>query len=325
MRINMDTKIIKCFNEEYPRKLLEIGEYPEQLYCMGNTDLLNHEKVIAIVGSRNCSEYGRKYARMFATELSKNNICVISGLALGIDTAAHFGAMSKMGRTIAVLGGGLDDVHPKENQWLFNQILQEKGCVITEHKNEETTQKANFPKRNRIISGIADAVLVVEASKRSGSRITARYAKIQGKKVFCIPNSLDSENIAGIKELIRDGAKIVTSPNQLISEVYSNEVTNKKEKRIKILEENNKNSNSIPDMPREYKEIYDILEDYMPREEIAIKLGKSIDEINATLTMMEIDGYIEQTAGNNFKRVCQRGRSFLTLREKVCVKGDGSF
>lgn len=305
MRLNMETKIIKCFKEEYPRKLLEIGEYPEQLYCMGNTDLLNHEKIIAIVGSRNCSEYGRKYARMFATELSQNNICIISGLALGIDTAAHFGAMSKMGRTIAVLGGGLDDVYPKENQWLFNQILQEKGCVITEHKDEETTQKANFPKRNRIISGIADAVLVVEASKRSGSRITARYAKMQGKKVFCIPNSLDSENIAGIKELMRDGAKIVTSPNQLMSEVYPKEATKTKEKKTKILEENNKNSNPIPDMPREYKEIYNILEDYMPREEIAIKLGKSIEEINTTLTMMEIDGYIEQTAGNNFKRVCQ--------------------
>lgn len=296
------TKIIQCFEKKYPSKLLQIREYPRHLYCVGDTGLLNHEKIIAIVGSRNCSEYGRKYARLFGAELAKNNICVISGLALGIDTAAHFGAMSKLGKTIAVLGGGLNDIYPKENQWLFNQILQEKGCIITEHRDEEITRKENFPKRNRIISGIADAVLVVEASKRSGSRITARYAKIQGKGVFCIPSSLDNKNIAGIKDLIEDGAKIVTSANQLISEVYETEPKNVEKKNLKTLEKDNKKQVLIHNIPSEYQEVYNILQATITKEEIAIKLNKGMDEINAILTMMEVNGYIEQIGGNNFKR-----------------------
>lgn len=260
--------------------------------------LLNHEKIVAIVGSRNCSEYGRKYARIFAHELAKKNICIISGLAIGIDTAAHFGAMSQIGKTIAVLGGGLNDVYPKENQWLFNQILQQNGCIITEYSDTEITRKENFPKRNRIISGIADAVLVIEASKRSGSRITARYAKSQGKKVFCIPNSLDSENIAGIKELIIDGAQIVTSVNQLVSEIYT---TKEKDVEKPIILDKDR-LDSISNIPPEYKEIYNILEYTMSKEEIAMKLKRGMDEINSIITMMELYGYIEQVGVNNFKR-----------------------
>lgn len=296
------------------------------MYCIGNTNLLNHKKIVAIVGSRDCSEYGRKYARIFASELAKKDICIISGLALGIDTAAHFGASNEIGKTIAVLGGGLNDIYPKENQWLFNQILQKNGCVITEYSDRESTNKANFPKRNRIISGIADAVLVVEASKRSGSRITARYAKEQGKKVYCIPNSLDSINIAGIRELIMDGAKIITSPSQLISDLYStNKEKNNEENtiilndekeetnkgNIKALSEKKKDKNKykskeeislILDIPTEYKEIYEILKENMSRDEIAIRSNKNIKEVNTLLTMMEIEGYIEQTEGDNFIR-----------------------
>lgn len=266
------------------------------MYCIGNTDLLNHKKIVAIVGSRDCSEYGRKYARIFASELAKKGICIISGLALGIDTAAHFGASNEIGKTIAVLGGGLNDIYPKENQWLYNKILQENGCVISEYSDRESTNKANFPKRNRIISGIADAVLVIEASKRSGSRITARYAKEQGKKVYCIPNSLDSINIAGIKELVMDGAKVVTSPSQLISDLYSTNKEETNEKNTIIL------SDEKEDIPTEYKEIYEILEEKMPREEIAIRANKDIKEVNTLLTMMEIEGYIEQVEGGIFKR-----------------------
>lgn len=328
--------------EKYPRKLLQIKEYPQQLYCIGNTDLLNHEKIVAIVGSRDCSEYGRKYARIFASELAKRDICIISGLALGIDAAAHFGASTETGKTIAVLGGGLNDIYPKENEWLYNKILQENGCIITEYSNIENTNKANFPKRNRIISGIADAVLVIEASKRSGSRITARYAKEQGKKVYCIPHSLDSINIAGIRELIMDGAKVVTSANQLISDLYSEDKGKNNGKSMQILEddkektdeediktleddkrENNKDDTKILepkrkdkhknkskeeksqalDIPTKYKKIYEILKETMSRDEIAIKANKGIKEINTLLTMMEIEGYIEQTEGDNFKRI----------------------
>ena len=150
--------------------LLQIKEYPIQIYCMGNVSLLNNHKTIAIVGSRDSTEYGRKYAEKFAKELSKSNICIISGLALGIDTSAHLGAMKGTGNTIAVLGGGFNDIYPKQNLWLYDEILNNNGCVITEYEENEETRKSNFPKRNRIISGIADAVLVIEASTRSGRK-----------------------------------------------------------------------------------------------------------------------------------------------------------
>lgn len=250
--------------------------------------LLNHQPIVAIVGSRNCSEYGRKYARLFAKELSKVNICIISGLALGIDTAAHDGAISEKGKTIAVLGGGLNKVYPEDNIWLFNKIISEGGCIITEHDNNEETNIKHLPYRNRIISGIADAVLVIEAAHRSGSKITAKYAKEQGKIVYCIPNNLDAKNGVGINELIKDNAKIVVSPNQIIGDLN---------KEIKEL-----NTTENLKIPQKYNKIYQILKTATTREEIAIKLNKNIEEINSLLTIMEIEGYIKQIAGNSFVR-----------------------
>lgn len=258
---------------------------------MGNTKLLNHPKIVAIVGSRNCTEYGRKYARIFAKELAKANICVISGLAIGIDASAHYGALAEVGSTIAVLGGGLKHIYPKDNIWLFNQILKEGGCIITEHSDNEETYLADFPMRNRIISGIADAVLVIEATHRSGSKITAKYAKQQGKKVYCIPVDLDNKNSSGINELIRNKAKIITSPQQLISDLFPEDLG----EQLQI-------DTIINNMPPKFKEIYTFLDKAMTNEEIALKLNKSIVDVNSTLTIMELEGYIKQTAGNNFMR-----------------------
>lgn len=294
------TKIIKCFEKEYPKKLLEIKDYPQQLHCVGKTSLLNHKKIVAIVGSRNCTEYGKKYARIFAKELAKANICIISGLALGIDAAAHYGALTEVGGTIAVLGGGLKHIYPKENIWLFNQILEEGGCVITEHNEDEEADRLNFPTRNRIISGIADAVLVIEAAHRSGSKITAQYAKRQGKRVYCIPTNLDGKNSVGINELIRDNAKIVTTPNHLINDLFYNEIQTEEHKKI---EKKECEQIKILEMPENYKDLYEFLKETKTREEIVIKLNKDISEINSLLTTMELEGYIKQTAGNNFQRI----------------------
>lgn len=275
---------------------------------MGNTKLLNHQKTIAIVGSRNCSEYGRKYARIFAKELAKHDICVISGLAKGIDAAAHYGAATEKGSTIAVLGGGLKNIYPAENTWLFNQILQDGGCIITEYADEEETKMSNFPIRNRIISAIADAILVVEAEKKSGSKITARYAKEQGKKVYCIPINLDAKNSSGIIELINDNAKIVTNPTQIIKDLFPKAV----EKQLNFLEQESKqkskrlNIDIIEQLniPEEQKEILVLLKDKnMTSEEIALKLNKNIAEINSILTLMEIEEIIKQIEGNRFCKI----------------------
>lgn len=296
-------EIIKCYEEKYPQRLLQIREYPEQLYCQGNVDLLNEQKIVAIVGSRDCSEYGRKYANIFATELSKHGICVISGMAIGIDASAHSGAMQEAGRTIAVLGGGLKNIYPVQNLWLYNNIIAGGGCVITEYAENEETKLSNFPKRNRLISGLADAVLVIEAEHRSGSKITAKYAKIQKKKIYCIPVNLDQKNSSGIKELLIDGAKIITTPRQLIEDLYGksdNELQENKTEEIReggtILGEDNKVSEDC-------KRIQELLNDEMTSEEIAEKMNKDISEINSILMIMEIEGIVEKVPGNYYKRV----------------------
>ncbi len=312
--LNDESVKISCFEEAYPKKLLSIKEYPESLYCRGNTELLKKNKIVAIVGSRNCSEYGRKYARLFAKNLAKENVCVISGLATGIDSAAHDGSIGEKGKTIAVLGGGLNHVYPASNLWLFNKIKENGGLIISEHEDDAETQISGFPKRNRIITGIADAVLVIEACPRSGSKVSAEYAFRQGKKVYCIPMNLDNKNSAGIIELIDKGAKIVTSPRKLIKDLYGanddgveNANENAKNKRSR------KAQNKSPDMqmnifdeeeiPEKYLDIYLSLEKPLSREEIAQKINKNIRQVNELLTMMEIEGLIEQTVGNMFKRI----------------------
>lgn len=334
--LNDESVKISCFEEAYPKKLLSIKEYPESLYCRGNTELLKKNKIVAIVGSRNCSEYGRKYARLFAKNLAKENVCVISGLATGIDSAAHDGSIGEKGKTIAVLGGGLNHVYPASNLWLFNKIKENGGLIISEHEDDAETQISGFPKRNRIITGIADAVLVIEACPRSGSKVSAEYAFRQGKKVYCIPMNLDNKNSAGIIELIDKGAKIVISPRKLIKDLYGanddgvenvnesvkspkyyNENEYDKEEKSKNENAKNKRSrkaqNKSPDMqmnifdeeeiPEKYLDIYLSLEKPLSREEIAQKINKNIRQVNELLTMMEIEGLIEQTVGNMFKRI----------------------
>ncbi len=185
----INIKIIEITDKEYPKKLLQIKNPPKKLYVEGNSKLLN-KKSIAIVGSRKCTEYGWKQAMRFGKELSQNGICVVSGMAVGIDKAAHIGAKSYKGKTIAVLGGGFKDIYPEENKELFYEIIEQGGCIITEYSPEEKTKSTNFPKRNRIISGLAMGTLIVEAAQRSGSLITARYTKEQKKPIFCIPSNI---------------------------------------------------------------------------------------------------------------------------------------
>ena len=161
----------------YPQRLLKTKNFPTVIYAIGNIELLNCKYAVGIVGSRKCTEYGRKVANQFAQDLSRKGICIISGMALGIDGEAHNAAIKEIGKTIAVLGGGFNYIFPPENEWLFHKILENGGCVITEYPPEVEPDKNNFPIRNRVISGLSDALLVVEATHRSGSSITAKYAK----------------------------------------------------------------------------------------------------------------------------------------------------
>ncbi|MBR3280480.1 MAG: DNA-processing protein DprA [Clostridia bacterium] len=197
-------------NSVYPNKLRNIYDPPKELYYVGDINLLNN-KIVAIIGCRKASKYGLKIAKIFSEELSKNGITIISGLAIGIDGEAHKNSLKNIGRTIAVLGSGLDIIYPESHIELCKEIINNGGLIISEFPLGTSPSKENFPKRNRIISALSDGVLVVEAKKRSGTMITVDFALEQGKDVFIVPGNIDSLNSEGTNNLIKEGAIMVTS------------------------------------------------------------------------------------------------------------------
>ena len=183
---NHKIELITIEDKEYPDKLKNIDDAPIALYTLGNKDLLK-EQSIAVVGSRTCSEYGKTMSQAFSYLLAKENIVIISGLALGIDAFAHEGALLAEGKTIAVIGTGIDLIYPKENKDLLYKIVKNNGLIISEYPLGTAPNKNNFPRRNRIISGISDGVLVIEAREKSGALITVNYALDQGKEIYVVP------------------------------------------------------------------------------------------------------------------------------------------
>ena len=216
----MEIKEIYINSDNYPERLRNIYDPPKKLYVLGNFKRLR-EKSIAIVGSRKATEYGKKVAFQISQELTKENINIVSGLAIGIDTYAHLGAISiqNQASTIAVLGSGIDEMYPKENTELARKIIQTGGCIVSEYPLGTKPNKINFPQRNRIISGLTEGVVVVEASEKSGSLITAEYGIEQGKEIFAVPGNIDNPLSKGTNQLIMDGAKMVLSSKEILEEI----------------------------------------------------------------------------------------------------------
>lgn len=202
-------KIINICEKNYPQLLKEIYDPPVSLYVKGNIEILN-SKNIGIVGCRECTEYGKKAAKYFAYNLAKQNINIVSGLARGVDSYAHLGSLST-GRTVAVLGNGLDMIYPKENIELANAIIRRGGAIISEYPCGTNPDKMNFPARNRIISGMSNGIIVIEAKEKSGTLITVDFALEQGREVFVVPGNINSINSVGTNDLIKQGAKLVTT------------------------------------------------------------------------------------------------------------------
>ena len=203
-------KILTIEDKEYPKILKTIYDYPISIYVKGNEKILNMPS-IGIVGCRESTSYGEKVAQYFAYHLSKRNINIISGLAKGIDSQSHIGAIKAKGITIGVIGNGLDMVYPKENQYLYDKIIEENGAIISEYPIGTKPEKMNFPARNRIISGMSKGILVIEAKKKSGTLITVDFALEQGRNVYVVPGNIDEMNSVGTNDLIKQGAQIVTS------------------------------------------------------------------------------------------------------------------
>lgn len=218
-------------DKEYPEKLKNIYSPPLLLFYKGDLSVINNNLNIAMVGSRKPTPYGINCAKRISYELSQRNINIISGLALGIDSYCHEGCINGKGKTIAVIASSLDDIKPKTNAHLANKILEDGGLILSEYNIGHITTRGNFPSRNRIISGISDGIIVVQAGIKSGALITADLGLDQGKNIFAIPGDVDSDLSKGCHKIIKEGAKLIENIDDILNE-YNNSSFNNNENSI---------------------------------------------------------------------------------------------
>jgi DNA processing protein len=290
----------------YPSQLLNTYDYPAFLYIKGH--LKEDDVNVAVVGSRTASTYGKFTTERLCRELVLRGITVISGLARGIDSAAHRGALSGKGRTIAVLGCGLDVVYPPENEKLFDEISLQ-GALISEFPFGTPPNAPNFPARNRIISGISLGVVVVEASEKSGSLITARIALEQGREVFAVPGSIDSSGSRGTNKLIKQGAKLIENVEDILEEILP-QVTRapkvvKPDQRQKQPDDQQKILTSSPDLvlKETEKTVWQVLSQKPVHiDQIITSTGLTAHEVLVILLNLELQGLIEQKPGKTYMR-----------------------
>lgn len=283
-----EIKTLTINSPEYPESLKEIKDPPQILYYRG--ELKKEEKCLAVVGARRCSSYGKQAAEKISQELIDAGLTIISGLAPGIDTVAHRTAVKNKKRTIAVLGTGLDDdtIYPQENLKLAQEILENGGCLISEYPTGIHGTKFTFPQRNRIISGLSLGVLVVEAKRKSGALITAGWARQQGKKFFAVPGSIYSINSKGCHYLIKKGAKLVESANDILEDLNFNLL------QIdfnKIITGENEEENLIIEI---------LKEETLYIDKIIEKTNLPVAKVSSTLANLEIKGKVRNLGDNTY-------------------------
>lgn len=285
-------EIITIEDDKYPEQLRSINNPPKHLYIRGNIELLK-TPIISIIGSRACSENGTKLTQQFSKELVSQGITIASGMAVGIDSIAHETTLQEKGKTIAVLGSGFNNIFPTENIELYKQIIKKEGLVITEYPPEEKAKSKNFLERNRIVSGLSLGILVIEAAYRSGTSVTAKLAKKQGKKIFALPHEVSDKHGVGTNRLIQEGAKIVTNAEDIIREFpFLKYKILPKEKKIQIQKKRKICKN------REYNKIYELItENPISLNEIYQKSSENISTINNILLMLELEGYVKKVVG----------------------------
>jgi DNA processing protein len=286
-------RILTLGEENYPKRLKEIYDPPPVLYVRGELRKQD-ELAISIVGSRKTSPYGRWFTERVSRELAQQGVTIVSGMARGIDSVAHQGAISEGGRTIAVLGCGVDIVYPRENRRLCEQVI-DHGAVVSEFPMESPPEAGHFPKRNRIISGLSLGVVVVQAGKDSGSLITANYALEQGRDVFAVPGNVGAESTQGTNHLIKQGAKLVESSEDILQEILPQ--WRRDEKAISKVEEREKG------LSGEEKALYAVLGD-TPLHIDAIIRETQLDpgKVSSLLLNLELKGFVSQWPGKSFTR-----------------------
>ena len=291
----------------YPDQLREIADPPITLYVRGDWQACMEQPCVAVIGSRNCSTYGKNAAEMLARELASRGITIVSGLARGIDTSAHKGAIDGKGRTIGVLGTGIDSIYPKENTRLAQEIIESGGSLATQFPLGTPPLKDNFPYRNRIISGLSLGVLIVEASERSGSLITARLAMEQNREVMAVPGNITSGNSYGTNYLIKAGAKLVQQwqdvVTELPSEIAAAILPPKIEKASTRAAASNKDAMPA-DLSDHERKIWPLLpvDDSVHIDALLEESGLSFGDLNSALVGLDIRDLIRVLPGKNYAR-----------------------
>jgi len=281
-------RIVDFLSEEYPKILMEIPDFPPFLYVRGA--LRSAETSIAVVGSRRASSSGQSITERLARDLALRGITVVSGMARGIDTAAHRGALKGGGRTIGVLGSGIDVIYPPENRKLFEEVAGQ-GAVVSEFPLGTAPLAENFPRRNRIISGLSRGVLVIEAVANSGSLITARYALEQGREVFAVPGNINFPGSRGPNQLIKEGAVLAESVDDILENLPHHGVPPAAESPA---------APSFSLTPQEASIYTLVANSPLHADEITVKCGLTAGEVSAMLLRLELKGAVTRLPGNYF-------------------------
>lgn len=294
-------RVCPITDENYPTALKMIYDPPTVLFFKGS--LVSSDRCIAVVGSRNCSPYGASMAEFFSRQLASLDFTIVSGMARGVDTIAHQAALKAKRRTVAVLGCGLDRPYPVENKSLMNRIIEEGGAVISEFLPGTMPLAGNFPARNRIISGLSRGVVVVEAGEKSGSLITAGLALEQGREVFSIPGNINTRWSRGTNKLIKDGAKMVTSVEDILEELnafnfYDFEGSEKVSPDAVDLD----GGPMMHDLDKDERKVVKcIIPGSIHIDIISQMSGIQIGKLNSILIMLELKGVIRREEGNVFR------------------------
>ncbi len=289
--------LVTLADSTYPQKFLEISNPPAVLYAIGNLNWLNHP-AIAMVGSRSATPQGEKNAEEFAKSLCDNGLCVVSGMALGIDGAAHRGALKANGATIAVVGTGLDIVYPARHRDLAHKIA-ERGLILSEFPLGTPSKAQNFPRRNRLISGLSLGCLVVEANIESGSLITARLATEQGREVFAIPGSIHSPVTKGCHQLIKQGAKLVESVQDILEEINWQTLKN----NLPSISPSGLMADSSTNASEPNTVLGLMGFDPVNFEQIRNSSGLTTEALSSMLMLLELENKITSFAGGNYQRL----------------------
>lgn len=287
-----NVKIVSILDENFPKRLKDIYSCPKVLYVRGDM-LKKEENLIAIVGSRKATAYGKHITNKLSNELSDLGITLVSGMAKGVDTEAHLAYVKREKRNIAVLGCGVDVVYPKSNRYIYEKII-ENGSVISEFPLATQPLRHNFPQRNRIISGLSSGVIVVEANEKSGSLITAHQAAEQGREVFAVPGNINSIYSKGTNLLIKDGAKIVLGIEDIVEEIREFKNLKSSEAKTKI---------DYSNLGKDEVEIISCIEEPIHTDLICLKTGMSISNVNSILTILEMKGIVKKLPNQLFTTI----------------------